>query len=89
MLATYGKSEDFSTLCDSLGRRLEDNGNVPAATLCYICAVNVERVIAIWVNEIEQAASTMAASSGGVDMLSQLQSFIEKAQVFVHARQLT
>lgn len=49
---TYAKPEDFPVLCETLGKRLEeekDSALVPYATLCYICAGNVEKLAHCWV----------------------------------------
>ncbi|KAK2818649.1 hypothetical protein Q5P01_024210 [Channa striata] len=48
---TYAQPEDFSSLCDILGGRLEaaDNAQLqPQACLCYICAGNVEKLVSCW-----------------------------------------
>uniref|UniRef100_A0A665WXM5 Protein transport protein Sec31A n=1 Tax=Echeneis naucrates TaxID=173247 RepID=A0A665WXM5_ECHNA len=48
---TYAQPEEFSSLCDLLGGRLEA-ADVPQlqaqACLCYICAGNVEKLVACW-----------------------------------------
>ncbi|XP_057675041.1 protein transport protein Sec31A [Corythoichthys intestinalis] len=46
---TYAKPDEFSTLCDLLGARLEasDEADLRAqACLCYICAGNVDKLVA-------------------------------------------
>ncbi|KAJ8346349.1 hypothetical protein SKAU_G00277500 [Synaphobranchus kaupii] len=46
---TYASPEEFSSLCGLLGSRLEgDAGLQPQACLCYICAGNVEKLVACW-----------------------------------------
>ncbi|XP_061117990.1 protein transport protein Sec31A isoform X8 [Conger conger] len=46
---TYASPEEFSSLCGLLGSRLEaDGGLQPQACLCYICAGNVEKLVACW-----------------------------------------
>ncbi|KAE8285440.1 Protein transport protein Sec31A SEC31-like protein 1 SEC31-related protein A [Larimichthys crocea] len=48
---TYAQPEEFSSLCDLLGARLEaaDDPRLQAqACLCYICAGNVEKLVACW-----------------------------------------
>ncbi|XP_028629556.1 protein transport protein Sec31A isoform X2 [Grammomys surdaster] len=48
---TYAKPDEFSALCDLLGARLESEGDSllrTQACLCYICAGNVERLVACW-----------------------------------------
>ncbi|KAF1793506.1 WD40 repeat, conserved site [Phytophthora cactorum] len=43
ILSTYAKSEEFPSLCDKLATRLEAAGDLHSATLCFMCAVNVEK----------------------------------------------
>ncbi|XP_047425774.1 protein transport protein Sec31A isoform X7 [Mugil cephalus] len=48
---TYARPEEFSSLCDLLGGRLEaaDDGRLQSqACLCYICAGNVEKLVCCW-----------------------------------------
>ncbi|XP_056258833.1 protein transport protein Sec31A isoform X8 [Seriola aureovittata] len=48
---TYAQPEEFSSLCDLLGNRLEaaEVAHLRAqACLCYICAGNVEKLVSCW-----------------------------------------
>ncbi|XP_064163253.1 protein transport protein Sec31A isoform X13 [Anguilla rostrata] len=46
---TYASPEEFSALCDLLGSRLEADADLqPQACLCYVCAGNVEKLVACW-----------------------------------------
>ncbi|KAM9735637.1 LOW QUALITY PROTEIN: protein transport protein Sec31A [Menidia menidia] len=48
---TYARPEEFSSLCDLLGDRLEASGDAllqPQACLCYICAGSVEKLVSCW-----------------------------------------
>nr|XP_046231965.1 protein transport protein Sec31A isoform X2 [Scatophagus argus] len=48
---TYAQPEEFSSLCDLLGDRLEaaeDAQLQVQACLCYICAGNVEKLVSCW-----------------------------------------
>jgi protein transport protein SEC31 len=49
-LVTYAKPEEFTSLCDLLGQRLEREGDkhFANAMVCYICAGNVEKFVACW-----------------------------------------
>ncbi|XP_062899524.1 protein transport protein Sec31A isoform X2 [Mobula hypostoma] len=50
-LLTYAGPDEFAALCDYLGARLEregDNSLQAQACLCYICAGNVEKLVACW-----------------------------------------
>ncbi|XP_053318811.1 protein transport protein Sec31A isoform X2 [Spea bombifrons] len=77
---TYAKPEEFSALCDLLGSRLEKEGDGPLqaqACLCYICAGNVEKLVACWTRAQE-----------GTTPLS-LQDLIEKVVILRRAVQVT
>ncbi|XP_076019726.1 protein transport protein Sec31A isoform X3 [Genypterus blacodes] len=48
---TYARPDEFSSLCDLLGDRLEAALDVQLqaqACLCYICAGNVEKLVSCW-----------------------------------------
>ncbi|KAM5337356.1 protein transport protein Sec31A isoform 13-T15 [Glossophaga mutica] len=77
---TYAKPDEFSALCDLLGTRLESEGDSPLQTqacLCYICAGNVEKLVACWTK-----------AQDGSNPLS-LQDLIEKVVILRKAVQLT
>ncbi|OQS02569.1 hypothetical protein THRCLA_21389 [Thraustotheca clavata] len=58
ILSTYSKSEEFPSLCDQLAVRLYNSGDVASAALCFICAMNMDRAIAIWVDRVNTAAQS-------------------------------
>lgn len=62
----YARSEEWTTLCDALGARLDAGHQVQAATLCYICAGNIERTVDIW-------SRTLISKKGGPDFVDVLQ----------------
>ncbi|XP_069711742.1 protein transport protein Sec31A isoform X12 [Phaenicophaeus curvirostris] len=77
---TYARPEEFSALCNLLGNRLEseeDSLLQTQACLCYICAGNVEKLIACWTK-----------AQDGNSPLS-LQDLIEKVIILRKAVQLT
>eukprot|EP00633_Aureoumbra_lagunensis_P002734 CAMPEP_0197289396 /NCGR_PEP_ID=MMETSP0890-20130614/6643_1 /TAXON_ID=44058 ORGANISM="Aureoumbra lagunensis, Strain CCMP1510" /NCGR_SAMPLE_ID=MMETSP0890 /ASSEMBLY_ACC=CAM_ASM_000533 /LENGTH=1155 /DNA_ID=CAMNT_0042760781 /DNA_START=116 /DNA_END=3580 /DNA_ORIENTATION=+ len=85
VLATYGKSDEFAALCEQLGQRLEieaqDNF---AASLCYMCAVNLPKTLEFWIKELFKQRSSLKndkSSLKQVDTLS-LQELIERITVF-------
>ncbi|XP_041107449.1 protein transport protein Sec31A isoform X7 [Polyodon spathula] len=48
---TYARPDEFSALCGDLGTRLERDGDLnlqAQACLCYICAGDVEKLVACW-----------------------------------------
>jgi protein transport protein SEC31 len=44
VLATYTGPDQWASLCDALASRLGQTGMAHAASLCYICAGNVDQV---------------------------------------------
>ncbi|KAM6261539.1 protein transport protein Sec31A isoform 9-T9 [Porphyrio hochstetteri] len=79
-LLTYAKPDEFAALCDLLGNRLESEGDSLLQThacLCYICAGNVEKLVACWTK-----------AQDGNSPLS-LQDLIEKVVILRRAVQLT
>ncbi|GFH27783.1 WD_REPEATS_REGION domain-containing protein, partial [Haematococcus lacustris] len=91
LLATYTQQEDWTRLCDLLASRLSLAGQHHAASLCYICAGNVEAVVAYWARSLaaaasrantdSSAASRAAAAAASQAQLEELQGCIEKAVV--------
>ncbi|GIY28250.1 protein transport protein Sec31A [Caerostris darwini] len=50
-ILTYGKPEEFSTLCELLGDRLENDYTLKEnAAVCYIVAGNLEKLASLWTN---------------------------------------
>ncbi|XP_033920323.1 protein transport protein Sec31A isoform X7 [Melopsittacus undulatus] len=77
---TYASPDEFAALCDLLGNRLENEGDSllqTQACLCYICAGNVEKLVACWTK-----------AQDGNSPLS-LQDLIEKVVILRKAVQLT
>ncbi|KAM6345891.1 protein transport protein Sec31A isoform 6-T6 [Podargus strigoides] len=77
---TYARPDEFAGLCDLLGNRLENEGDSllqTQACLCYICAGNVEKLVACWTK-----------AQDGNSPLS-LQDLIEKVVILRKAVQLT
>ncbi|XP_044030836.1 protein transport protein Sec31A isoform X3 [Siniperca chuatsi] len=77
---TYAQPEEFSSLCDLLGDRLEaaKNAQLQAqACLCYICAGNVEKLVTCWTR----------AQNGHCPL--SLQDLVEKVVVLRHAVEQT
>ncbi|XP_077247850.1 protein transport protein SEC31 homolog B-like [Tasmannia lanceolata] len=48
LLCTFAKGEEWAVLCDTLASRLMVVGNTLAATLCFICAGNIDKTVEIW-----------------------------------------
>lgn len=78
ILSTYAKSEEFPSLCDKLAARLEDAGDLHSATLCFMCAVNVEKTVNAWVKESELEGRAFGNTFS-------LQRLVEKVSIFSQA----
>ncbi|NXX80316.1 SC31A protein, partial [Urocolius indicus] len=77
---TYASPDEFATLCNLLGNRLESEGDnllQTQACLCYVCAGNVEKLIACW-TKVQDGNSPLS-----------LQDLIEKVIILRKAVQLT
>ena len=61
----FARKEEWHILCDTLASRLLNVGDTLAATLCYICAGNIDKAVEIW-------SLTLKSEDGGktyVDLL--------------------
>ncbi|NWR16268.1 SC31A protein, partial [Emberiza fucata] len=77
---TYARPDEFTSLCDLLGSRLENEGDSilqTQACLCYICAGNVDKLVACW-TKVQDGNSPLS-----------LQDLIEKVVILRKAVQLT
>ena len=50
ILASFGSGDEWPGLCDALARRLASGGLRHPATLCWICAGNVELAVKHWLS---------------------------------------
>lgn len=97
VVCTFAKDGDFANLADQLGQRLQykwlsTTGSDAAsarraredATLCYLAARKLEKVVSIWADEMreEEESSTQTKYTAHAQAL---QSFIEKVTVFATA----
>ena len=48
IIKQFAQREEWTTLCDTLASKLMTAGNTLAATLCYICAGNIDKTVEIW-----------------------------------------
>ncbi|KAJ1471406.1 hypothetical protein T484DRAFT_1977796 [Baffinella frigidus] len=68
ILCTYATSEEFASLCDDLATRLKNAGDARSATLCYICAGNVDSTVRMWLDRADEASQ----ASSSVETLQRL-----------------
>ena len=93
-LCTYADTLEFPDLCEALGDRLEEHVKAAGdnedlrkdASFCYLAGSKLEKVVAIWIAELEESEvaglrETSKDSSFSIHARS-LQNFIEKVTVF-------
>ncbi|KAL6841806.1 hypothetical protein ACP4OV_028318 [Aristida adscensionis] len=71
LLCTFARKEEWNVLCDTLASRLLNVGNTLAATLCYICAGNIDKAVEIW-------SRNLKSEDGGKTYVDLLQDLMEK-----------
>ncbi|GAB0134235.1 protein transport protein S31 [Epichloe bromicola] len=88
IMCTFSDPQEFPDLCEALGDRIHDNGSRKDASFCYLVGSNLEKVVAIWVAELEEAEKEGLKEATGGSAFSvhvkSLQSFIEKVTIFRH-----
>ncbi|XP_076901787.1 protein transport protein SEC31 homolog B-like [Bidens hawaiensis] len=78
LLCTVSFVEEEWILCDTLASRLVAAGNTLAATLCYICAGNIDKTVEIW-------SKNVTGDHKGESYVEQLQDLMEKTVVLALA----
>ncbi|KAL5760376.1 hypothetical protein ACOSQ2_019214 [Xanthoceras sorbifolium] len=78
LLCTFAQREEWTMLCDTLASKLMIAGNTLAATLCYICAGNIDKTVEIW-------SRSLAAQCEGKTYVDLLQDLMEKTIVLALA----
>jgi protein transport protein SEC31 len=85
-LCTYADPTEFPDLCEALGDRIMDAGSSKDASFCYLVGSKLEKVITIWINELQEAEKIGIEDLSGDSTFSvhakSLQNFIEKVTVF-------
>ncbi|XP_048554917.1 protein transport protein SEC31 homolog B isoform X2 [Triticum urartu] len=71
LLCTFAGKEEWNVLCDTLASRLLSAGDMLAATLCYICAGNIDKAVEIW-------SRNLSSEDGGKTYVDLLQDLMEK-----------
>ncbi|KAI1962795.1 protein transport protein S31 [Ophidiomyces ophidiicola] len=94
-ICTFADDKEFPDLCDALGDRLEENyrlqGSKQArkdASFCYLVSSKLEKVVAIWIEELKENEADKVQSAtddtGFSIHVHALQAFIEKVTIFRH-----
>ena len=93
-ICTYADAREFPDLCEALGDRLDEQLKVDGtdrhlrkdASFCYLAGSKLEKVVSIWIAELEENESVGLQDASKDSSFSVhahlLQSFIEKVTVF-------
>ncbi|KAK8859765.1 protein transport protein S31, partial [Apiospora arundinis] len=84
-LCTFADPTEFPDLCEALGDRILENGSRQDASLCYLVGSKLEKVVGIWISELEEAEKAGMAEGSDTTFsvhARTLQQFIEKVTVF-------
>jgi protein transport protein SEC31 len=82
ILSTYGKSDEFPKLCILLGDLLESSSDPRSASLCYMCALSLDKAVKFWRAQLDLANNKK--KMGDMDLLA-LHEFVVKVSVFLKA----
>ena len=80
-VCTYSSEDDFRVLCENLGDHLEQAGDMASASVCFQCAMNLEKAATFWLHQLE---NSKLSAGGGEDYLA-LHDFVVKVAVFMQA----
>ncbi|XP_039030970.1 protein transport protein SEC31 homolog B-like [Hibiscus syriacus] len=78
LLCTFAQREEWTILCDTLASKLIASGNTLEATLCYICAGNIDKTVEIW-------SRCLTTEHDGKSYVDLLQNLMEKTIVLALA----
>ncbi|KAJ2715531.1 protein transport protein S31 [Coemansia spiralis] len=82
LLCTYAQGDQFSALCEVLGRRLEAAAQLSNAVMCYLASGNLDKVAAIWIADEQQQRH-----HDGASRVQCVHALVEKVSVFRNAVQ--
>ena len=89
-LCTFADEKEFPDLCEALGDRLDETSSSSSsrkdASFCYLAGSKLEKVVAIWIQELKEhedsgATDTDASSAFSLHARG-LQDLIEKVTIF-------
>ena len=87
-LCTFAGPAEFPDLCEALGDRIYESGRRKDACFCYLIGSKLEKVVSIWIAELQEAEQAGMKESKDDSTFSvharSLHQFIEKVTVFRH-----
>jgi protein transport protein SEC31 len=88
VLCTFSDPAEFPDLCEALGDRILEQGSTKDASFCYLVGSKLEKVVSIWITDLEEAEAASIKQAGEDTSFSiharTLQHFVEKVTVFRH-----
>ncbi|KAL5543632.1 hypothetical protein UlMin_007416 [Ulmus minor] len=78
LLCSFASREQWTMLCDTLASKLSAAGKTLAATICYICAGNIDKTVEIW-------SRNLTTEQEGKSYVDLLQDLMEKTIVLALA----
>ncbi|KAL0377185.1 UNVERIFIED_CONTAM: protein transport protein SEC31B [Sesamum calycinum] len=78
LFCTFAQSDEWTLLCDTLAARLMAANDTAAATLCYICAGNIDKAVEMW-------SKNLTTEHDRKPYVDRLQDLMEKTIVFALA----
>ncbi|KAJ2547933.1 protein transport protein S31, partial [Coemansia sp. RSA 1933] len=82
LLCTYAQGDQFSALCEVLGRRLEETASqMDNAVLCYLASGNLDKVAAIWI--AHHGSGEIGGRAHALHLLIEKVSVFRKAVQFI------
>ena len=85
-LCTYADPTEFPDLCEALGDRISEASSLRDASFCYLVGSKLEKVVTIWISELEKSEKVGIEEQTGDSSFSvharALQTFIEKVTIF-------
>lgn len=92
-LCTFAEPAEFPDLCEALGDRIYESGERKDASFCYLVGSKLEKVVDIWIAELQEAEQAGLSEETNDTSFSiharALQKFIEKVTVFRHVSKFT
>ena len=86
IICSYADANEFPSLCEELGDRLLEYGSRKDASFCYIVGSKLEKVIRLWISELQDEEIAAVQGDSGESTSSAhariLQNFVEKVSVF-------
>ena len=87
---TYADDQDFASLCQSIGQRLEtETGSTKEAVLCYIIAGNMDKLVECWRRTDDGSTKSLQELVEQVMVLRQAQQYWPRPSESTHSGHLT